>query len=125
MANLPKLVSQAWDEREGPCVFSTVDTNSTPNAIYVTSVSKYREDMLLIANNFFNKTQANILTGSRGSLLFITKEGKSYQVKGALEYYSDGELFDDMKKWNLTVLPGHGVAALKVEHVFCGAERIL
>lgn len=125
MANLPKVTSLAWDNREGPAVLATADTQGNPNVVYVSSVSKYSEEMILIANNYLNKTQANILTGSRGSLLFITKDGKAYQVKGALEYYSDGPLFDDMKKWNAPDLPGHGVVALRVEQVFSGAERIL
>ena len=125
MANLPAIVSQAWDNREGPAVLATADPQGNPNVIYVSAVSKYREDMLLIANNYLNKTQANILTGSRGALLFITKDGKAYQVKGVLEYYSDGPIFEDMKKWNASNLPGHGVVVLKVEQVFYGAERVL
>ena len=106
-------------------MLATVDPQGTPNVIYVGLVSKYSEDLLVIANYYFNKTQANILTGSRGSLLFITKDGKAYQVKGTLEYYSDGPIFDDMKNWNTGEFPVHGVAVLKVEHVFFGAERIL
>lgn len=125
MANLPRVASLAWDNHDGPAVLATADPQGNPNVVYVSSVSKYREDMFLIANNYLNKTQANILTGSRGALLYITKEGKAYQVKGILEYYSDGPLFDDMKKWNAPDLPGHGVVALRVEQVFFGAERIL
>jgi predicted pyridoxine 5'-phosphate oxidase superfamily flavin-nucleotide-binding protein len=80
--------------------------------------------MLVVADNFFNKTQTNILSGSKGSLLFITKEGKSYQVKGHIEYHTEGELFDDMKQWNPDKLPGHAAAALQVEQVFCGGEQL-
>ncbi len=125
MANLPKVVSLAWDNREGPAVLATADIQGGPNVIYVGAVKKYSEDTLVVANNYFNKTQANILTGSRGALLFITKEGKAYQVKGTLEYYSDGPIFDDMKQWNSPERPGHGVAVLRVEQVFSGPERIL
>lgn len=125
MPALPQAVSQAWENREGPIVLTTVDSEGNPNAIYVTCVSKYREDMLVVADNFFNKTKANILAGSQATLLFITKEGKSYQIKGKIEYHTEGAVFEDMKQWNPTKLPGHAAAALRVEQVFSGAEKLV
>ena len=124
MTVLPQIVDEAWENREGPIVFTTVDQEGTPNAIYATCVKKFGPSTLVVADNFFNKTQANILSGSKGSLLFITKEGKSYQVKGHIEYHTEGELFDDMKQWNPAKLPGHAAAALQVEQVFSGGERL-
>ncbi len=125
MPVLPEDVSKAWENREGPIVLTTVDAEGNPNAIYATCVSKYREDMLVVADNFFNKTKANILAGSKATLLFITKEGKSYQIKGEIEYHKEGAIFEDMKQWNPAKLPGHAAAALKVEQVFCGAEKLI
>jgi predicted pyridoxine 5'-phosphate oxidase superfamily flavin-nucleotide-binding protein len=124
MLKLPEEVNQAWDNREGPVVLTTVDTKGNTNAIYATCVSKYGDDMLVVADNFFSKTKANILSGSRASLLFITKEGKSYQVKGEISYHTEGLIFEDMKRWNPANLPGHAAAALKVEQVFSGAEKL-
>ena len=124
MIVLPQIVDEAWEDREGPIVFTTADPEGTPNAIYATCVSKFSPSMLVVADNFFNKTQANILSGSKGSLVFITKEGKSYQVKGHIEYYTEGELYDDMKQWNPDKLPGHAAAALHVEQVFAGGEQL-
>jgi uncharacterized protein len=125
MPALNEIVRAAWENREGPVVFTTVDAAGNPNAIYATCVNQYSDDTLVIADNFFNKTRANILAGSAGSLLFITKEGKSYQIKGAITYHEQGAVFEDMKKWNPAKLPGHAVAALKVVRVFCGAEELL
>jgi predicted pyridoxine 5'-phosphate oxidase superfamily flavin-nucleotide-binding protein len=125
MPVLPEVVIKAWENREGPIVLTTVDALGTPNAIYATCVSKYSEDTLVVADNFFNKTRANILAGSPASLLFITKEGESYQIKGKIEYHTEGAVFDDMKQWNPTSLPGHAAAALKVEHVFSGAKKLV
>ena len=125
MAELPEAVSKAWENREGPIVLTTVDRMGNPNAIYATCVSKYREDTLVVADNFFNKTRANIMADSPASLLFITKEGKSYQVKGKITYHTEGPIFDDMKQWNPVKLPGHAAAALKVEQVFSGAEKLI
>ena len=124
MPVLPEAVSQAWENREGPIVLTTVDAEGNPNSIYATCVSKYREDTLVVADNFFNKTKANILAESQASLLFITKEGKSYQIKGRIEYHTEGAVFEDMKQWNPAKLPGHAAAVLKVEQVFSGAEKL-
>jgi predicted pyridoxine 5'-phosphate oxidase superfamily flavin-nucleotide-binding protein len=125
MPVLPEVVNKAWENREGPIVLTTVDSEGKPNAIYATCVNKYREDMLVVADNFFNKTKANILAGSQATLLFITKEGKSYQIKGKIEYHTEGAVFEDMKKWNPAKLPGHAAAALRVEQVFSGAEKLV
>ena len=125
MAVLPEKVSKEWENREGPIILSTVNANGIPNSIYATCVSKYSEDTLVVANNYFSKTLENILAGSKGSILFITKEGKSYQVKGSIEYHKEGLLFEDMKKWNRKKHPGHAATALKVEEVYMGAEKLL
>ncbi len=125
MAALPEKVSKAWEDREGPIILSTVNKDGTPNAIYATCVSKFSEDTIVVANNYFSKTLENILAGSKRSILFITKEKKSYQIKGRIEYHKEGVIFEDMKKWNPEKHPGHAAAALKVEEVYSGAEKLL
>jgi len=125
MATLPEEVSIAWENRKGPIILSTVNKQGIPNSIYATCVSKYSADTLVVANNYFSKTLENIQGGSKGSILFITKEDKSYQVKGRIEYHKDGPVFDDMKKWNPEKHPGHAATALKVEEVYSGAKKLL
>ena len=124
MPALPTAVSEAWEKREGPVVLTTVDDEGVPNAIYATCAAKYDESTLVVADNFFHKTRANILAGSKGSLLFITKEGKAFQIKGTIEYHASGPIFDHMKTWNPAKLPGNAAAALKVEQVYSGAEQL-
>ncbi len=125
MAKLPDIVSKAWDDRDGPIVFVTTNAQGIPNAIYATCTSKFDEETLVVADNYFNKTKQNIDTGSQGVILFLTKEKKSFQVKGNLEYHTQGPIFDDMKTWNPTRLPGHAAATLRVEEVYQGAKRLL
>ena len=125
MSVLPEEVSKAWEERKGPIIFTTVDKNEVPNAIYATCVNKFAEDTIVIADNYFDKTRNNILEGSKGSILFITSEGKAFQVKGTIEYHKEGDIFEDMKKWNPKKHPGNAAAALKVEEVYSGAKRLL
>ncbi|MDY6792084.1 MAG: pyridoxamine 5'-phosphate oxidase family protein [Thermodesulfobacteriota bacterium] len=125
MAVLPEKVSQEWEEREGPIVLSTVNNDGIPNSIYTTCVSKFSEDTIVVANNYFSKTLENIKSGSKGTILFLTKQKKSYQIKGRIEYHTEGAVFEDMKKWNPEKHPGHAAAALKVEEVYAGAEKLL
>ena len=123
--NIPDEVKKAWDQKEDAIVLTTVDTNGTPNSIYATCVSRYDDETFVVADNYFDKTRKNILSGSKGALLFITKEGTAYQIKGSFAYLKEGAIFDDMKKWNPPEHPGHAAAALKVETVFKGAEKLL
>ncbi len=125
MAALPQIVTNAWEDREGPFILSTVNRDGTPNAVYVSCVSIFSEDTIVIANNKFSKTLENILSDSKGSILFITKEGKSYQIKGRFEYHKEGRLFEDMKQWNPKQDLGFGAAALKVEEAYSGADQLL
>ena len=125
MKKMPEEVSKAWDKREGPVVFTTVDKEGIPNSIYATCVSKYDEGTIVVANNYFDKTKINIFSGSVGSILFITKENKSYQIKGPIRYYTDGDIFDDMKKWNPKKHPGHAAVSLEIEEIYSGSEKLL
>jgi len=124
MTFLPKDVQEAWKNREGPAILATVAEGGEPNIIYVTCVAAFSDNQLVIADNYFCKTRRNILLGSKGSLLFRSKEGKAFQVKGTLEYHENGEMFDYMKSWNPPQHPGHAAAVLMVKEVYSGADKL-
>ena len=124
MAVLPDNVKKAWEEHSGPVVLTTVDNSGTPNAIYATCVGMYDDSTLVVADNYFDKTRKNILSGSKASILFITEDKTSYQVKGTIEFHTDGPIYDDMKRWNPEKHPGHAAAALTVEEVYSGSEKL-
>ena len=125
MPQLPEEASNAWDNRNGPIVLVTVDVAGLPNAIYATCVSKFAEDTLVVADNYFDKTRRNILHGIKGAILFITKDNKAFQVKGRLEYHRSGPIYEDMKKWNPAKHPGHAAVSLEIEEVYQGAKKLL
>lgn len=125
MAVLSKEISQAWEEREDPVIFVTVDQEGLPNAIYASCVSKYDEATLVVADNHFHKTRKNILWGCKASLLFRTKNWKNYQIKGEVEYQTAGEIYEDMKRWNPPNRVGHGAAVIKVKAVFSGSKQLV
>lgn len=124
MTALPNIVKEAWANREGYPVLTTVDTTGLPNAIYVGAIDIYDDNTIVVAENYLNKTKANILSGSKASLVFLTKERKSYQIKGSVEYIQSGPIFDFMKRINVPGYPGHAAVAIKVKVVYSGAEQL-
>lgn len=126
MTALPREVVDAWSDRDGqPAVLATVAPDGTPNIIYINCVALFGDERVVMADNFFTKTKANILSDCKGALLFRTTDGTPYQIKGTFEYHTEGEIFDDMKKWNQPDKPGYGAAALVAEEVYSRAKRLL
>lgn len=122
--SMPAEAKQAWDRHEGPVILATVDADGCPNIIYATCASRYGEDRLVVADNYFDKTRKNIQAGSKGAILFMTGDRKAYQAKGTFEYHESGPVFTDMKKWNPPAHPGHAAAALVVEEVYSGSRLV-
>jgi len=125
MSSLPQAFLDAWDQREPRMILTTVNQASEPNAVWVLCVNKLDDKRILIANNFFNKTLENILTGSHGSLLMIAPEREAYQIKGSLEYHTDGPIYTDMKSWLDPKFAGVGAVILNIESIYYGAEKII
>lgn len=125
MPPLTNEVIQAWENRQEPIILTTVDKEGIPNAIYASCVSKYDDETLVVANNHFQKTRTNILSGCQVSLLFRTKDWKTYQIKGEVEYHTEGDIYDDMKDWNSPHRAGHAAAAIKVKQVYSGAKQLV
>ncbi|MBN2649362.1 MAG: pyridoxamine 5'-phosphate oxidase family protein [Prolixibacteraceae bacterium] len=114
-----------WENRNKAIVLTTVSGNGVPNSIYATCNALFNDDTILVANNFFDKTLKNIESTGKASVLFITNDDKSYQVKGSVKHMSSGAEFDDMKSWNPEKLPGHGVAVIDIEEVYSGVDKLL
>jgi len=106
-------------------VLTTVAPDGTPNAICVGIVGRFDDSTFFGANNCFHKTRENIIAGPKTSLLFLTTERKSFQIKGSIELQDNGPIFDEMKRINPEKYPGHSAAVLHVETVFSGAEQLV
>jgi len=120
-----KILKDAWDRHEGPIVLSTADKHGVPNAIYATFVKFLDDGRIVVADNYFNKTRTNIKNGSKAAILFITKERKSYQAKGFIEYFTDGPIYEDMRLWVDQKHPRIAAAVLRVDELYSGAEKLI
>lgn len=78
-----------------------------------------------MADNYFNKTRSNIQSGSRAAVLFITKEKKSYQAKGKIEYFTDGPIYEDMRQWVDQKKPRIAAAVLRIDELYSGAQKLI
>ncbi|MDD5698160.1 MAG: pyridoxamine 5'-phosphate oxidase family protein [Victivallaceae bacterium] len=124
MSLLPEEIRNAWDDRDGAVVLTTVSRDGAANSIYATCVGMYENKYIVVADNYFDKTRKNILDGSAGVVLFITKAKKAYQIKGSLEYHESGKFFDFMKSWNPEQHPGYAAVVLIPEKAYSGAKKI-
>jgi len=78
-----------------------------------------------VADNYFCKTRANIQSGTPGAILFLTKERKSFQVKGPLTYHTAGAIFENMQSWHDPKYPGVAAVLLRIEEAYSGADQLL
>ena len=125
MSTLPDAFLDAWEKRDPRMIFTTVSSSGEPNSVWVLCTNKLDDQRILIANNFFSKTLENINSGSRGALLLIAPEREAYQIKGSLEYHTDGPVYDDMKAWLDPKFAGVGATILNIESIYYGAEKIV
>jgi uncharacterized protein len=125
MTNGMEIIVQAWRDREGPAVLATVDKTEKPNAIYVGEIRYVAGEGFIVADNYFRKTRTNIQGGTLGAILFLTKDRKSYQVKGPMSYHTNGPIFDNMRSWHDPKYPGVAATLLKIEEAYNGAEKLV
>ncbi len=119
------MIKELWEQHDGPIVFSTVDRAGVPNAIYASYAKLLDDGKIVIADNYFDKTRANIKNGSKGSVLFITKDMKSYQAKGRIEYLTEGPVYEDMRAWVDEKHPRVAAAVMSIEELYAGSEKLL
>lgn len=124
MANLTDEFKAAWDNIQAAAAFTTVDKDGNPNTIWVKAMKIIADDKIAISDNYFDKTRANIKSGSKASFLIIDDKRNNFQVKGSIDYHTDGDVYADMKKWNREDLPGVAVAVLNVEEIWSGSKKI-
>mgnify|MGYP003611625621 CR=1 FL=1 len=118
------ILKAAWELREGPAIFTTVDKEGNPNSVYVLAMKLLEDGSIAIMDNYFHKTRANILAGSRGALLFLAKPRKQFQAKGRIEYLTSGPVYEDLKAIVAPKYPRLAAAVLHVEELYSGAEKL-
>ena len=121
MVKMPADVRETL-EKQKPAPIATADSDGTPNVVYVGFLKVLDDETIMIADNFFYKTAANLEANPKISILcYDTETKKSFQVKGRTEVYKEGPKYDEMTKWVLGVnnkLPAKAAVVVKVEEVY-------
>lgn len=121
MVKMPADV-RATLEKQKPAPIATADASGTPNVVYVGFLKVLDDETIMIGDNFFYKTAANLAENPKISILCYDNETKkSFQIKGKASVYKEGKYFDEMTKWVLAVnnkLPAKAAVVVKVEEIY-------
>jgi len=118
---IPKNIQEIF-KKDGSVAFGTATLEGNPN-INMIGLKKLQDDeTIILADNYFNKTLANIRKNNKGTILTKRAEDKLwYQLKGTYEYINEGPKYEELKKWVKLVkeaLPAKGMIIFKVEKIY-------
>jgi predicted pyridoxine 5'-phosphate oxidase superfamily flavin-nucleotide-binding protein len=123
MAKMTERMMSLLDEVE-TAVFSTAALDGTPNAVPVGAKKIIDPETVLISDQFFNKTLANMQANPKASLTYW-KGNEGYQLKGPVTIETSGPRFEETSKWIAEAaerlglpLKCKGVALLHIEKIF-------
>ena len=121
MVKMPAEVRETL-EKQKPTPIATADASGTPNVVYVSFLKVLDDETLMISNNFFLKTAANLEENPKMAVVCYDSEtNKSFQIKGKIEVYKEGEYFDDMLKWVHGMnekLPAKAAVIMKITDIY-------
>ena len=111
-------------EKVPAAILATASPDGIPNAVPVGAKKIIDSETLLISDQFFNKTLANMKANPRASLTFW--EGHDgYQLKGSVTIETAGSRFEETSKWIKEMgdkigvpLKSKGAVILKIEEIY-------
>ena len=100
--------------------FATAAKDRTPNVVPIAAFKVLDDGALLISDQFFNKTLANMKENPKASLSWWGDKG-GFQIKGTVTIHTDGEIWRQdvawMKELRPTLKP-KGAIVLNITDVF-------
>ena len=79
-------------------ILATATEDGTPNAVPVRAKKIIDSETILISNQFFNKTLANMKENPKVAITYW--EGREgYQLKGSVAIETTGQRYEDTAKW--------------------------
>jgi predicted pyridoxine 5'-phosphate oxidase superfamily flavin-nucleotide-binding protein len=105
-------------------VLSTASGDGSPNAVPVGAKKIIDDETILLSDQFFNKTLANMKSNAKVSVTFW--EGhEGYQLKGSVVIETSGKRFEETAKWiedmgNAVGFPlkSKGAVILKIDEIY-------
>ena len=123
---LPEVITAL--KKTSPICIATSDKNGVPNINYVSFLKEYDDETIVLADNKYFKTLNNLKTNPVLSFVVLDPDAKkAYQVKGKIEYITEGEKFDYTVEWVKSKRPDltpKGAVFMTVDEIYCGAEKL-
>src|SRR5512137_1566370 len=99
MVKMPPEVKETL-EKQKPLPIATASKSGVPNVVFVGLMKIVDDETLMLADNFFYKTAANLAENPRISILcYNTETKKSFQIKGSVTVSKEGDDFAAMRAW--------------------------
>lgn len=107
--------------------FATSANDRTPNVVPIGAFKVLDDTSLLISDQFFNKTLANMKVNPKASLVWWGEKG-GFQIKGDITIHTSGEIWQQDVAWLKEIRPNlkpKGAVVMKITGVYTvvpGAE---
>lgn len=98
---------------------ATLSLDGIINVVPVSTIT-IKDGKIILVNYFMEKTFENIISNKNMSLVAWTKM-MGYQIKGTIEYITEGDVFDEVVVWVKEILPDRlvkGIIAITPVEVF-------
>lgn len=98
---------------------ATLSLGGVINVVPVSTIT-IKDGKIILVNYFMEKTLENIISNKNVSLVAWTKM-MGYQIKGTIEYITEGDVFDEVVVWVKEILPDRlvkGIIAITPVEVF-------
>jgi predicted pyridoxine 5'-phosphate oxidase superfamily flavin-nucleotide-binding protein len=97
MAKMNARMKEIFEKQE-TVVLATSAKNGAPNVVPITAKKILDDETILVSDQFFNKTLANLKENPQASITtWDNLEG--YQLKGSVAIETSGPRFEETAKW--------------------------
>lgn len=109
-------------EKQKPVPIATASKDGVPNVVFVGLLKIVDDENIMIADNFFYKTAANLEQNPKISILCYNGDTKkSFQIKGSVTLCREGKDFETMRTWVHGInnkLPAKSCVMVKVDEIY-------
>ena len=101
-----KLIDEIKDSLAATKIvfFATASKNGIPNAVPIGAFKILDDEILLISDQYFNKTLSNIKENPKVAISYWGEKG-GFQIKGTVTIHTDNEVFRQDVVWMKKLLP--------------------
>jgi len=100
--------------------FATSAKDRTPNVVPIAAFKVLEDGTLLISDQFFNKTLANMKENPKAAISWWGEKG-GFQIKDTVTIHTDGEIWRQDLAWMKEIRPNlkpKGAVVLKITDVY-------